>query len=139
MSQNLPPTSLDIQTNLTGSVTDIDESPDSPDANWLTASGSSTCRVGFATPTTPPNSITERFRAWVRRDAAATSSGTLYPDGAGVTNYDTSTGSSAVDCVDEDQNAFVTSYWFDTADDPIATATFATPSSSPGGIQTISV
>jgi hypothetical protein len=33
--QTLPPTVIDTQTNLTGAVTDIDESVDSPDGNWL--------------------------------------------------------------------------------------------------------
>ena len=33
--QTLAPTVLDTQTNLTGAVTDIDESVDSPDSNWL--------------------------------------------------------------------------------------------------------
>lgn len=33
--QTLPPTVIDTQTNLTGAVTDIDESVDSPDSNWL--------------------------------------------------------------------------------------------------------
>lgn len=34
--QTLPPDTIATQTNLTGAVTDIDESVDSPDANWLT-------------------------------------------------------------------------------------------------------
>ena len=34
--QTLPPDTIAVQTNLAGAVTDIDESVDSPDGNWLT-------------------------------------------------------------------------------------------------------
>lgn len=44
------PDAVLTQTNLTGAVTDIDEDPDSPDANWMTSAGAVVLRVSFPTP-----------------------------------------------------------------------------------------
>ena len=41
------PDALSVQTNCTGAVTDIDEDPDSPDANWLAWDGSGTYLGGY--------------------------------------------------------------------------------------------
>jgi len=52
-TETLSPDVLAVQTNLSGSVTDIQDDPDSPDGNWLTASSTNTdcvCRVTFPTP-----------------------------------------------------------------------------------------
>ncbi len=53
---NLSPDVLQVQTNLTGAVTDIDEDPDIDDGNWLTAPNDviTTCRVSFPTPSSAP-------------------------------------------------------------------------------------
>jgi hypothetical protein len=145
-AQNLPPTSIETQTNLTGAVTAIDESPDSPDANWLTASGSSTLRVGFATPTLAPVG-TQTFRVYARCTNNGTYSQNLYPTGTPTfTNYTNNGGSSALDAVDDDQTAFSSSggngYIYGTVDDPsISSMTFTNWSGtgSPSGTQTIAI
>lgn len=66
------PDVLIVQTNLTGSVTDIQDDPDSPDANWLTAitEGDDTvCHVSFPTPTGNPTvgAGLQEFKIWVRQ------------------------------------------------------------------------
>jgi hypothetical protein len=115
-NERIAPDTLAVQTNLTGSVTDIDDDPDSPDANWLTASGSSTCRTTFSTPTGNPNTGAglQNFRVLLRKNATGPAGGTanesLYPDvleaSSGVTG--------AVTDIDEDPD---TKSW--TAADPI--------------------
>jgi hypothetical protein len=122
MAQNLAPNTLLVQTNLTGSVTDIDESPDSPDANWLTASGASTLRCGFPTPTLPPLGLGQQIRAWVRKSAVGGGTGTLYPDGTvfTVTGY----GSGTVDDVDEAEDG---TWLTPSATNPTLHASFGNP------------
>ncbi len=70
--EKLAPDALLEQINLSGAVTDIDEDPDSPDANWLThvvSKDDTICRVSFPTPTDPPRLGTDlqEFKVWVRR------------------------------------------------------------------------
>ena len=87
------PDVLITQTNLSGVVADIDEDPDSPDANWLTADsdGADTvCRVSFPTPSQDLNPATDvqEFRAWIRRSASGgqvpSASMVLYDGGSAV-------------------------------------------------------
>jgi len=57
-------------TNGTGAGTDIDDDPDSPDANWVTGSSNAIdLLVGFTTPSGPPTtgSNAQQFRAWIRQ------------------------------------------------------------------------
>ena len=59
-------------TNLTGTVSEIQDDPDSPDGNWLDAvsnNADSVCRVSFPTPTGPPTvgSNLQEFRVLVRK------------------------------------------------------------------------
>ena len=66
------PDAILAQTNLTGVVGDIQDDPDSPDANWLTASGNNVntdVRTSFATPTGSPTvgADLQEFRAQVRQ------------------------------------------------------------------------
>lgn len=44
------PSAVLTQTNITGAVTDIDEDPASPDANWMLGSGAITLRLAFPSP-----------------------------------------------------------------------------------------
>lgn len=76
-NDRLAPDTIATQTNLTGSVTDIDDDPDSPDANWLTASGSSTLRVTFPTPTYNPTTGAgqQEFRVLMRKNATGPAGG----------------------------------------------------------------
>jgi hypothetical protein len=89
-SERLAPDALLDQTNLEGSVADVDDDPDSPDGSWLTASNNnadSVARVSFPSPTGSPTVGTDlqEFRALVRK---AGGSGTpearieLYEDGS---------------------------------------------------------
>lgn len=66
------PTAIEASSNLTGAITDIDEDPHSPDANWLTQTNPTTyttdLRVSFGPP---PSSLStgadlQLFRFWVR-------------------------------------------------------------------------
>lgn len=70
--QTLAPDALLLQTNLVGAVTDIDESVDSPDGLWLTATSTtaaSILRVSFPTPsgTLRTGANLQKFRIWVRK------------------------------------------------------------------------
>lgn len=68
-SQQLFPDAILVQTNLTGAVTDIDEDPDSPDANWLIGGGGVELRVSFPSPAGPLLSgegFTQEFRIRAR-------------------------------------------------------------------------
>ena len=59
-------------TNGTGAGTDIDDDPDSPDANWVTGSSNAIdLLVGFTTPSGPPTTGTnnQQFRAYIRQGA----------------------------------------------------------------------
>lgn len=81
-------------TLLTGAATDVDESPDVPDANWLTASGSNqntAVRASLPSPTGDLNvgAGLQRFRAWVRKTNHST-------DGTAVVELWETGGSSAL-------------------------------------------
>lgn len=71
------PDALLTQTNLSGAVTAIDEDPDSPDANWLTAvsnNADSVCAVSFPTPSAAPQpgAGLQEFRVQARLTANGT-------------------------------------------------------------------
>jgi len=73
-TETLFPDAILTQTGLVGSVTDIDEDPDSPDANWLTTNASNgVLDVSFPTPTGSPDTGAgvQEFRVLLRKDAAA--------------------------------------------------------------------
>lgn len=64
------PTAIELMTAMTGVVGDVTNDPDSPDGNWLTATGNNTnidVRVSFATPGDPPEvgADLQQFKAWV--------------------------------------------------------------------------
>ena len=66
------PDTIALGTNYTSPVvTDIDDDPDSPDANWLVwdGNGNTACRVTFPTPSGNPSG-TQTFRVQIRNDAA---------------------------------------------------------------------
>jgi len=78
LTERQSPDTLLVQTNLAGTLTDIDEDPDEPDSNWLTYIDNKTdtvCRVSFPTPTGKPTvgADLQEFKIWVRQQ----------PDGAG--------------------------------------------------------
>lgn len=79
----LPPESLITLTGASGSVTAIQDDPDAPDGNWLTASGGSDviAHVAFATPpgTVKAGTNLQHFRALVRKTDKTT------PDNGSVT------------------------------------------------------
>ena len=71
-SERLAPDAILVQTNLTGTVADIDDDPDAPDANWLTASGNNAntdVRGSFPSPTGSPTvgADLQAFRVQVRQ------------------------------------------------------------------------
>jgi hypothetical protein len=81
-TERLPPDAIITQTNLTGAVTDIDDDPDSPDANWLTASGASVLRTSFGTPAGTPGGLNaQNFRILRRKSGTGVTTGeeTLFP------------------------------------------------------------
>lgn len=106
-NERLAPDALTTQTNLTGSLANIDEDPDSPDASWLVATGnnvSTTAHVTFPTPTGPltTGAGLQEFRIQVRK-FSSTQTGTptviidLYDNGSlisssGSTNVTSATG-----------------------------------------------
>ena len=55
-NERLAPDSILASSNLSGSVADIDDDPDSPDASWLTTTegGASDLRISFPTPSSDP-------------------------------------------------------------------------------------
>ena len=66
------PDTIAAQTNLSGVVGDIQDDPDSPDANWMVASGNSVntdVRVTLPTPTGNPTvgADLQEFKTWVRQ------------------------------------------------------------------------
>jgi hypothetical protein len=74
--ERIAPDALLEQVNLTGSLTDIDEDPDSPDGLWLEEvdDGEDTiCRTSFGTPSGNPEvgADLQDFRLWVRRSTTA--------------------------------------------------------------------
>lgn len=81
-TEALAPDVLITQTNLTGAVTDIDESPDSPDGVWLNEVDDALdtiCHVSFGTPTGNPTTGAglQSFRIYCRR---STTTGGNDPD-----------------------------------------------------------
>jgi len=87
------PDVLIVQTNLTGAVTDIDEDPDSPGADWLTYitnNVDTVTRVSFPTPTGNPTvgADLQEFKIWVRKQngtGTPTVAISLYENGVLVT------------------------------------------------------
>lgn len=75
-NQRLSPDAILEQTALTGSVTDIDEDPDSPDAAWLTATLNSTTILRTSFPLPSGDLITgaglQEFRVLMRKTATNT-------------------------------------------------------------------
>lgn len=74
--RSLPPSAILLQTNLAGSLADVDEDPDNPDAAWLTAISVGTdtdLRVSFDTPSVSPlaGAGLQEFRVRVRKVGAA--------------------------------------------------------------------
>lgn len=49
----LVPDAILTQTGIGGTLADIDEDPDSPDANWMAGTGAVVLRMSFPTPATP--------------------------------------------------------------------------------------
>jgi hypothetical protein len=71
-SQRLSPDVLILQTNLAGSISDIQDDPDSPDTNWLDASVNNedtVCHVSFPTPAGNPiaGADLQEFKIWVKK------------------------------------------------------------------------
>lgn len=71
-SERQSPTAVLLSSNLSNGVTEIDDDPDTPDGNWMVASGDSVTtdvRVSFNTPTGDPTVGTDlqEFKAWVRQ------------------------------------------------------------------------
>ena len=65
------PDAILASSNLTGTVGDVQDDPDSPDSNWLTADDDGTdtdVRFSFPTPSADPNTGAglQEFRLWVR-------------------------------------------------------------------------
>lgn len=83
------PDALLDQTNLTGTVSEIQDDPDSPDGNWLDAisnNANSICRTSFPTPTGNPTvgADLQEFRVLVRKfggTGTPTARVELYEDG----------------------------------------------------------
>ena len=75
-TERLAPDAILVQTGLSGSVTAIDEDPDSPDASWLTSSvGTNTdLRVSFPLPSGNLNTGAglQEFRVRVRKTTGST-------------------------------------------------------------------
>ena len=134
------PDTLAVQTNLTGSVTDIDDDPDSPDGLWLTASGSSTARVTFPTPTGSPTvgAGLQNFRVLLRKNATGPSGGggqNLAPDGSvfTLTNLSGVFGDVGEDPDSPDANWLTAPGNNNNTD---VRASFGTPTTAPTGTQT---
>jgi hypothetical protein len=65
--QSLAPDAILTQTNITGALSDINESPDASDGVWMDGSGAIVLRVSFPTPTTNlVSGFSQRFRIRVR-------------------------------------------------------------------------
>jgi hypothetical protein len=109
------PNALEVQTNLTGSLTDIDENVDSPDGSWLTAptNVSTTCRVGFETPAyaLTVGAGLQEFRAWVRWNSsrAATATIELWENGSQISASNSFTIDTAGEMINYTWNASVIS------------------------------
>lgn len=71
-SENLSPTTIITETNFTGAVTSIQDSPSSPDANWITtttAGTSATLVTSFNVPSNPliSGSSTQKFNVYAKK------------------------------------------------------------------------
>lgn len=64
--QRLAPDAVLTQTNLTGALSDIQDDPDTPDANWMTEAGALVLRVSFPTPAGGKLVGTQEIRVRVR-------------------------------------------------------------------------
>lgn len=92
-AQRLAPDALLVQTNLTGSVGDVQDDPDSPDAAWLTAASVADveARVSFPVPTSDltTGAGVQEFRVLVRKTASGGTNPSctfeLYENGALLT------------------------------------------------------
>lgn len=72
LTERQPPDAVLSSTGLTGGLADIDEDPDSPDGNWMVATGNNVntdVRTSFATPTGNPTVGVDlqEFKAYVRQ------------------------------------------------------------------------
>jgi len=114
-AETLYPNSLDVQSNLSGSITDVQDDPSSSDGNWLTAISNTTdtiARVSFPTPSADlvTGSGTQAFRAlWRGTDTTKT------PDDLSMYLYenDTLVGTAPVytQANPSGIEAVVTGYW----------------------------
>ncbi|MBL4838397.1 MAG: hypothetical protein JKY34_12555 [Kordiimonadaceae bacterium] len=101
---SLSPDAILEQTNLTGAVADIQDSPASPDANWLTAPGNNVATTVRTSLPTPPNNLNagaalQQFRLWVRKTNHSTDplmTVELYEDGALIATLATGAGVSSI-------------------------------------------
>lgn len=67
VAERLAPDAILTQTNLTGAVADIQDDPDSADANWLIGGGAVVLRVSFPTPAASLRTgFTQEFRVRLR-------------------------------------------------------------------------
>lgn len=98
--ERLAPDAILASTNLSGSVTDIDDDPDSPDGLWLTAPGSNNntnVRVSFPTPSGSLDTTTDiqTVRVLVRKtnhSQAPFATLFLYENGSQVKTLQAQTG-----------------------------------------------
>jgi hypothetical protein len=145
-TDRIAPDTIATQTNLTGSVTDIDDDPDSPDANWLTASGSSTLRTTFSTPSSNPvtGAGLQEFRVLLRKNAtgpSGTNTEDVLPNGLGAS--DANLNGTAADIDDDPQSPG--GDWRTAQSDnanSVCHAQFATPANTPAtgaGLQTFEI
>lgn len=71
-TERQPPDAVLESNGLTGGLADIDEDPDSPDENWMVATGNNVntdVRTSFATPTGNPTvgAGLQEFKVWVEQ------------------------------------------------------------------------
>jgi hypothetical protein len=115
-----------VQTNYTGAVTDIDESPYAPDANALVASGGiGVMRCSFGTPTTAPQ-IGSKMLVAVSAQGAAGGNETIVPDS--ITS-NTNFGTNVTD-IDEDADSPDSTYINPTDDDGILQVSTGNPTAT---------
>jgi hypothetical protein len=140
-SEREAPDAITLQTNLTGSVTDIDDDPDSPDANWLTASGKSTLRTSFPTPSITPTG-SQNFRVLLRKNATGGgTSGTdnVVPNGIGALDANLNGDETTID---DDPGSWPGGDWRTAASNnanSVCHAQFGTPVGPPNGTQTFHI
>lgn len=72
-TERLAPTSFASTANLNGAVTDIDEDPDTPDADWMTTTsgGAAGFLANMADPSSAPSTGAglQEFKLWLRKNA----------------------------------------------------------------------